>query len=670
MSSFQRNSSDITSTLIPDEPLQQVAGFRFNADDRQYIDNQITGTQAHVSDLLINGILGTYFFLSSGSDAVVEGDVVCLSVGEPTDSIPVVTKAYGAALADAGAAVGVVVLAASPGTRVKVATAGALVPAIAGMRDAAVSVGTAIVKTTTARCEFTAEALGDSDYPVGTVTQGGGLYISPTMQPSVFGAGGGGGGGSTIPDGSAIGQVLRLTAVPDTWAWGAVNMADTDAVTGILAVANGGTGLDASTATAVGAVLRITSSGVAAWGAVNMADTDAVTGILAVANGGTGLNASTATTVGNQLSVASSGVLSYAALNLAGGSGYVSGLLPTANQAAQAMGGDSSGTTAACVNAQLSSSGVARIAINGTTNIKVGSGTGNPSLPILFYHASETFTPGQTSGTMGFLNFPCVTARFLTWTLSNGIAYSLISQNGDTLFLGDDTFAQSVQLVGGNITLSNNVATRKLVGATSHTQDNSAYHIFASTSAVEAFRITSASAGANLLEWVSTCTSVKFNYADAAKFLEFQSNGATSLYVGASVICSVTTEWGATATTRTKSSQHAATVNNTTTSVPSVTQADDSTVTYTANVVATRISDGASYAQTHTVTYSRTGGASVAIVGAIESSTSQRNAAGVTAGLASTIDSSGTSVRVRCTSTTAADYLFNVDFTQQKTAAP
>jgi len=123
-----------------------------------------------------------------------------------------------------------------------------------------------------------------------------------------------------------------------------LDLADTDAVTGILAVANGGTGMaffavagpatsaktftfpnasatvlttnaavtvaqggsgaatltgilqgngtsaftamtDSST---VGKILRVTGASTYAWGALDLADTDAVTGILAGANGGTG----------------------------------------------------------------------------------------------------------------------------------------------------------------------------------------------------------------------------------------------------------------------------------------------------------------------------------------------------------------------------------------------
>lgn len=75
---------------------------------------------------------------------------------------------------------------------------------------------------------------------------------------------------------SADGQVMRRTA--GVLAFGAVDLADTDAVTGLLALANltGGS--------AVGQVLRNTGGNVPAWGALDLADPDAITGLLPFAN--------------------------------------------------------------------------------------------------------------------------------------------------------------------------------------------------------------------------------------------------------------------------------------------------------------------------------------------------------------------------------------------------
>ena len=54
-------------------------------------------------------------------------------------------------------------------------------------------------------------------------------------------------------------------------------------------------------------------------------------------------------TTGNTLYVSGSSTLSYGPLNLAGGSNYITGVLPTGNQAAQTLSGDVTGTTSASV---------------------------------------------------------------------------------------------------------------------------------------------------------------------------------------------------------------------------------------------------------------------------------------------------------------------------------
>ncbi len=114
--------------------------------------------------------------------------------------------------------------------------------------------------------------------------------------------------GTTVNAGGALatGQVLRATGAAAA-EWGALNLADTDAVTGALPDVNqadqtmagdvsGSTGastVDAIRGTAVnsaggalttGTVLRVTGVAACDWGAVNLADTDAVTGVLPVTN--------------------------------------------------------------------------------------------------------------------------------------------------------------------------------------------------------------------------------------------------------------------------------------------------------------------------------------------------------------------------------------------------
>jgi hypothetical protein len=74
--------------------------------------------------------------------------------------------------------------------------------------------------------------------------------------------------------------------------------------------------------------------------------TTATTTTTTVKINGASVPAAGSLTTGNGLYVTGASALSYSALNLAGGSNYVTGALPNANQAPQTMGGDVTGTTA------------------------------------------------------------------------------------------------------------------------------------------------------------------------------------------------------------------------------------------------------------------------------------------------------------------------------------
>ena len=141
--------------------------------------------------------------------------------------------------------------------------------------------------------------------------------------------------------------------------WGTVNLASSAAVSGILPVANGGTGVSSLTSNAVllgGATVTDTGVGAAntvllgtggapSFGAVDLS-TAAVTGTLPVGNGGTGLTtyssgdmlyASAANTLSglgmgsaDNVLVVSGGFPTWGTVNLAS-SAAVSGILPVAN---------------------------------------------------------------------------------------------------------------------------------------------------------------------------------------------------------------------------------------------------------------------------------------------------------------------------------------------------
>lgn len=100
-----------------------------------------------------------------------------------------------------------------------------------------------------------------------------------------------------------------------------------------------------------GTVLRVTGVAAATWGALDLANASAVTGILPVGNivaaggdlsgtlsaaiviklNGSSAPAGGSLTTGNVLQVTGASALTYAAVNLAGGAGYVTGTLPIGN---------------------------------------------------------------------------------------------------------------------------------------------------------------------------------------------------------------------------------------------------------------------------------------------------------------------------------------------------
>ena len=104
-----------------------------------------------------------------------------------------------------------------------------------------------------------------------------------------------------ITNSSTVGQVLRVTGA-STYAWGALDLADTDAITGdlpfanltqgsalsVLGVTGNGTADNASIAAGTDHQVLRRSGTALAFGAVNLASSNAVTGVLPVANFATG----------------------------------------------------------------------------------------------------------------------------------------------------------------------------------------------------------------------------------------------------------------------------------------------------------------------------------------------------------------------------------------------
>jgi hypothetical protein len=150
-----------------------------------------------------------------------------------------------------------------------------------------------------------------------------------------------------------------------------------------------GTAIGAGGALSAGQVLRATGAAAAEWGAVNLADTDAVTGVLPSANmtdaaagakgivqlagdlAGTGSAAATprvgainsttvpaggALTVGNVPQVSGVSALTYGPINLAGGANYVTGALPRANTTFQSGVGALTNGVSASIAATITAS--------------------------------------------------------------------------------------------------------------------------------------------------------------------------------------------------------------------------------------------------------------------------------------------------------------------------
>ena len=139
---------------------------------------------------------------------------------------------------------------------------------------------------------------------------------------------------------STVGQTLRVTGA-STYAWGALDLADTDAVTGLLPYANiasltglsvlgrstNSSGVMAAVTGTTNQVLRVDAAGTGlSFGAINLAAAAAVTGVLDEANGGTGtstyaigdlLYADTTASLARRAAVASGSVLKSAGVSTA-----------------------------------------------------------------------------------------------------------------------------------------------------------------------------------------------------------------------------------------------------------------------------------------------------------------------------------------------------------------
>lgn len=251
--------------------------------------------------------------------------------------------------------------------------------------------------------------------------------------------------GATVPAAGALvtGSVLQATGA-SALGYGAVNLALSAAVTGILAVANGGTGLAAGGAN--GTVLTMVS-GSPAWSASgagftaggDLGGSSSSQNVLK-ANGAT-IPVAGALTTGNSLFVTGASTLSYGPLNLAGGAGYVSGVLPAANQASQTLGGDLSGTSGAAVVAKVNG---ATVPAGGA--LTIGAVLQASAAGALSYGPISLSNPASVGGSLAVTNGGTGLAAY-------GLADQLLGMNHAATALAYFTASQDVTLASGAFTV-------------------------------------------------------------------------------------------------------------------------------------------------------------------------------------------------------------------------
>lgn len=185
-----------------------------------------------------------------------------------------------------------------------------------------------------------------------------------------------------------------------------------------------------------GTVPIASSSSAVAYGALNVGNAASVTGVLAVANGGTGnstllshgllVGAGTAAVASVPVGGAGIPLLgnaganpTFQALNLAGGSSVLTGALPDANQACQSVTGDAHGTTCA--------TDIQALTGDGSSNVTMASGVNlvcTASSPASVNLGSST-TGLVESGPSGFVGSLLDTANSTAETIAGANASSV-----------------------------------------------------------------------------------------------------------------------------------------------------------------------------------------------------------------------------------------------------
>lgn len=451
------------STLQPDDPIVQDARFRFDATDRAYIDEQTRACEFFIAECLLNGVHATYGTLAGSSATIAVGDVLCLSnAGTGT-----LTLADAAAIAVAGRAAGVALEVAAPGAKVRYALGGILSPTVTGLGAVA---GAARVSAAGRLERVAALAPADygvgSIDATGMLTMvafadaGGSVPTSLTLTTTAPLRIDGGASADlsanrtfSLSLGSA-GQIIVMNAGATAWAAVSVSGDATLAGTGAITVSKiNGTSVGAGGALSAGQVLRATGAAAAAWGAVDLADGDAITGLLPLANitpgaaaqvfvTNAGATAGTWVTVSGDGSITSTGTLTVAKVNgtsVNAGGGLSIGQVLRATGAAAAEWGALNLADGDAVTGVLPPANIDATATPTASKVAMWGAS--------VYMGATRFYGSGTVATAGVLatanNVVAVAARS-----SGGTDISLLTTDGsDKITVGDAADASALDLV-------------------------------------------------------------------------------------------------------------------------------------------------------------------------------------------------------------------------------
>jgi len=287
----------------------------------------------------------------------------------------------------------------------------------------------------------------------------------------------------------------------------------------------------------------VTTAGVATWSSPGGDLTGTYPNPTVARINGATVPVAGALTTGNGLYVTGVSALSYSALNLAGGSNYVTGILPTGNQAAQTMAGDVTGTTAVSVVSK----------VNATTITTAGGAlTVGTVLRVTAVSTADW-------GAVDLANASAVTGLLPIGNLAPGAASTVFATN-----VGGTAVAAAL-LVNANVDAAAAIAGSKVspdFGAQNITTTGTLTHAdlqrgtVQTTNATPTTIITYSGLSANdrSVQIVVRMTGLKNNYTEAAGYYlagTFRRTGGTITQVGSTSMLSQnedTASWDATFT--------------------------------------------------------------------------------------------------------------------------